>query len=314
MEQQALAFAMSTHPRLGIDSPGSLPPELLLKIMDQVQILVPQQCSLYQALQVRTGRKPGAAPIRIHLAKGEHSVGTVTVTSPLGLKFGTGAENIISVHNQNVIITGDAGAKLRGMIVAMAGSQGIIRGIELVDAGDCCFQALGGKWELEDCKIRCGHASAIRAENDAHVTLKRCVVGGEGQIVTYAISLSSYRAIQEHGLTRHACFGLFAKGSACICSEACELQYCSESAVLICENASLHIRDTKIKHSKFAFTSGVDRGRNLVLERTHLGCIKYLWYDDDRPTCFESDCHTFMTETCGDCPTPHTPQSIAFFA
>jgi len=290
---------MSTHPRLGADSPVNLPQEILYKIMEQVQILVPQQCSLYQALRTRTGQKQGAASIRIHLAKGEHSVGTVT-NAPIGPKFRTGTENILKVSNRNVVITGDPGAKLRGMIMPIAGSSGVIRGIELVDAGDCCICALGGNWEVIDCKIRCGHASAIRAENDAQVTLRNSVLGGEGEIVAMSYT---HRAFPElHSLIRHACFGLFAKGSSCISSDNCELQYCSESAVLICEGATLHIRDSKIKHSKYAFTAGVNKGENLILERTHLGCIKQLWYDDDRPSNLLVDEATVLVERCGDCP------------
>ena len=49
--------------------------------------------------------------------------------------------------------------------------------------------------------------------------------------------LSAYGAVQEHGLSKRACYGAVAKGSACVRLTGCVLSNVSEAAVFLMGDA-----------------------------------------------------------------------------
>ncbi|KAJ1630485.1 hypothetical protein T492DRAFT_84885 [Pavlovales sp. CCMP2436] len=83
----------------------------------------------------------------------------------------------------------------------------------MVDAGDCCVRMEGdAEWELYDCQLVCGHASALRVEVQASAKLLRCKLGGEGHVGVSRID-TAYGSLQ----VRSPCCCCWCETSWCCC-------------------------------------------------------------------------------------------------
>eukprot|EP00300_Choanocystis_sp_HF-7_P030819 c39780_g1_i1.p1 GENE.c39780_g1_i1~~c39780_g1_i1.p1 ORF type:complete len:316 (-),score=49.35 c39780_g1_i1:151-1098(-) len=295
----ALALAMAYHPRLGANAPCKcLPPDIIINIVSMLPVVVPDHVStLGEALAARRGDNQGQAPLHIIVRQGEYIVGAIAND---GKPRQAGWETRIQIRNSNVHIHGEPGTVLKGMLEFLPGSFGTIQNVNLVDGGDCCVRASGGTWEIRDCKITCAHASAVRAEDSARVSISNCTLGGIGIGTTTTISLA-YGAIQEYNITQNSCYGVFASGDSCVEVENSAISYCSQASVFLRDNACVSLKATSISHTASALLSGVGCGRSLRAHMAHVTCARSVWYDEDRPHSLEwSDC-VIGAERCAAC-------------
>jgi hypothetical protein len=93
--------------------------------------------------------------------------------------------------------------------------------------------------------------------------------------------------VQERGLAKHACYGLFAKDRAQVVAEGCALAFCSEAALFIAGAARVRLRGCALSHSRVAIFAGVGCGAELWLAGCRVAVQRgggRLWGDDDRPS------------------------------
>eukprot|EP00802_Teleaulax_amphioxeia_P011167 Tamp_11197.p1 GENE.Tamp_11197~~Tamp_11197.p1 ORF type:complete len:306 (-),score=55.27 Tamp_11197:551-1468(-) len=214
-----LAVASGTHYRLGAESPLSMlgDTDLLIEVLKLVPLVVPDHCeTLKQAVEVAF---PGQ---HILIRKGEFNVaanpGEEAVT-----EGGRGIGHTVLDVFKSVHLRGERGTILRGMLVFKESAvHGSVRNLTVQDAGQSCILCETGKWSVEDCFLMCGHASALKATGSATVQLRRCRLGGEGEIgqavaEEYELPrqwVDTAGSVQEYGLRKHACYGVFVKDDA----------------------------------------------------------------------------------------------------
>ena len=143
-------------------------------------------------------------------------------------------------------LVGAEGAMLRGMLI-LDSPRGSIRNLKVQDAGDCCLKIKSGDWHVESCFLLCGHASAVRAEGRSSVRVSSCKLGGEGKIGQAVAEyydlprtwIDTMGSVQEYGLRKNACYGVFVKDEATVTADGCHVCYCSESAVFVRDQVSI---------------------------------------------------------------------------
>lgn len=174
------------------------------------------------------------------------------------------------------------------MLLFEAGSRGTLVGLTLQDAGDCCAK-LGGdaRWAFERCTLVCGHACALRVEVHAHASLVGCALGGEGHVGVAAVH-SAYGSVQQRGLAKHACYGLFVKDRGTLCAVACEVRHCSEAGLFVADAARVRLSRCRVSRCRVAFVSGYGGGAELRARACEIALPAggRLWFDDDRPALF----------------------------
>ena len=78
-------------------------------------------------------------------------------------------------------------------------------------------------------------------EGGASVAARQCRFGGEGEIgsaveLEYELPrqwIDTAGSVQEYGLRKHSCYGLFAQDTASVTLHSCRISYCSESAIFL---------------------------------------------------------------------------------
>ena len=174
-----LAVACGTHQRLGACSPLSQlsDSDLLMEVLKWVPIVVPDHCgTLKQAVDMAL---PGQ---QIFIRKGEHNVGEMPGQEAATASGRGVGHTVLDIH-KSVHLVGERGTLLRGMLVLResAGSASV-RHMTVQDAGQCSLLCESGSWDVSDANIICGHACAVKAVGRAAVRLRRCRIGGEGEI------------------------------------------------------------------------------------------------------------------------------------
>ena len=265
-----LAVACGTHRRLGSDSPlcslgGDT--DLLIEVLRRVPIIVPDHCTtLKQAISIAF---PGQ---HILIRKGEHNVaanpGDEAVT-----EGGRGVGHTVLDIHKSVHLIGEEGTVLRGMLVFKEGArEASVRNMTVQDAGQSCLLCESGTWSLESCFLMCGHASAIKAIGHAQVSVRRSRIGGEGEIGQAVSSdyelpcqwIDTAGSVQEYGLRKHACYGVFVKDSASVVARECDLSFCSESAVFLRDFGCVQLERCHLRENAVGFTAGTGGGRYSV--------------------------------------------------
>lgn len=284
-----LAVACGTHQRLGACSPLAWlgDTDLLIEVLKRVEIVVPDHCETLKEAQLLAFDGQ-----HIFVRKGEHNVaanpGEEAVT-PNGRGIGhTVLEVTKSVH-----LRGERGTLLRGMVVLKEQArEASVRDMTIQDAGQCSLLCETGTWHVHNCFLMCGHASALKATGKAAVHLRRCRIGGEGEIGQAVAQeydlprnwIDTAGSVQEYGLRKHACYGVFVKDEARVCVRDCELSFCSESAVFLRDRAVAHLNRCLLHANAVAFTAGKGGGHTLgVSADCTLTEVYRLWYDKDRP-------------------------------
>ncbi|KAJ1481744.1 hypothetical protein T484DRAFT_1953657 [Baffinella frigidus] len=289
-KEVVLAFAMASHPRLGAESPlNVLDGDLLREVLTLLPIVVGGPDGTAFTLKEAMEMALGDGQV-ISVSKGEHIVGS----NPGQLDDTSGLTSL--QITRPVRLTGDpaGGTVLRGMLELVDGAtSGSISHLTIHDAGQrACVRASVGCWTLDRCILLSGHAAAVRAEGEAQVVARRCRFGGEGEIGT-AVALEyelprqwvdTAGSVQEYGLRKHSCYGLFAQDSASILIDSCQVSYCSESAVFLRDKGSAVLRRSALMRCRIAFTAGEGMGGALhVDDLCRLEEVPQVWYDTDRP-------------------------------
>jgi len=166
------------------------------------------------------------------------------------------------------------------------GVSGTMRGLSFEDAGDNAINLNGGEWKIEECIIHCGHATALHVTNNSKVSVDNCHIGGRGRTQVEMIHGNyhqAYGALQIGNITRHCCFGIHAKGEGRLNLKHTTIQYCSESAILIRESASVCLSHCTIADSQSGLLTGDGDGSELNLEDMCFTKVRSIWYDEDRP-------------------------------
>ena len=174
-----LAVACGTHQRLGACSPLSQlsDSDMLMEVLKWVPIVVPDHCgTLKQAVDMAL---PGQ---EIFIRKGEHNVGEMPGQEAATASGRGVGHTVLDIH-KSVHLIGERGTLLRGMLV-LRESAGCasVRHMTVQDAGQCSLLCESGSWDVSDANIICGHACAVKAVGRAAVRLRRCRIGGEGEI------------------------------------------------------------------------------------------------------------------------------------
>mmetsp|Transcript_476 Transcript_476/g.998 ORF Transcript_476/g.998 Transcript_476/m.998 type:complete len:322 (+) Transcript_476:265-1230(+) len=198
------------------------------------------------------------------------------------------AETTLAI-SKDIHLVGEGGSMLRGMLV-LNGNKGSIRGLKLQDAGDCCVKAQSGQWTIVSCFLLCGHASAIRAEQRSQVCVTGCRLGGEGKLghavaTEYELPrtwIDTMGSVQEYGLRKNSCYGLFVRDEASVRADQCEIAFCSEAAIFLRDRGTCGMTECHLNNTDTAFTAGVGCGKSLDVRGCRVQC-KRLWYDGDRP-------------------------------
>jgi hypothetical protein len=201
---------------------------------------------------------------------------------------------------------GERGTLLRGMLVFKESArEASVRDMTLQDAGQCCILCESGTWHVTNCFLMCGHASALKATARAVTHMRRCRIGGEGEIgeaVAQEYDLprtwvDTAGSVQEYGLRKHSCYGVFVKDDARVSVRDSELSYCSESAVFLRDRGQVQLSRCVLRANAVAFTAGTGCGQTLeVAEDCILKEVYRLWYDEDRPR--ETRCAACLNEPC----------------
>jgi len=286
MQDCLFALACGLHERMGESSPfRSIQSDMLCEIVRHIPIVVPDDVrTLKDAMDL------GLPGQRILVRRGEHVVGAST-------RYEEDAEvtagpTILDIH-QPVHIEGEAGVILRGMLRMLPTSLGgSISAVTIHDSGaEACIKAEGGTWVLNRCFLLSGHAAAIRAEGAARVVAVACRLGGEGAIGRavpeyYELPrtwIDTAGSVQEYGLRKHSCYGIFVRDEAEVAAEACEVSFCSESAVFMRDRGQVVLRQARLADSVTAFTSGLGLGAALKVTDSQVVRCRHLWFDEDRP-------------------------------
>ena len=95
--------------------------------------------------------------------------------------------------------------------------------------------------------------------------------------------LSAYGAVQEHGLSKRACYGVVAKDAARVQLRGCRIHNVSEAAVFVMGKARVLLGDCRIARVAAAFMSGYGMGRALEVACCAVSAARRVWSDDDRP-------------------------------
>lgn len=168
----AVALAMGSHARLGAESPlralGGHCRDVVGHILGHLPIVVPDDVeALADALDI--ARHASGADALLILRAGEHTVGArrgeVAAHGVPGARVGhtvlrvagwRGARDEPSGARRRVVISGEPGARLKGQLVLGGGTCGVLRGLTLQDAGDCCVRMEGdAAWDFVDCQLMC---------------------------------------------------------------------------------------------------------------------------------------------------------------
>ena len=312
----AVPLAMASHARLGRDSPlHVLPGECLREIALRLPLAVPEACETVGAalaevrrLRRRWGRHAGVLCVSlgpgIHEAAGSaESEGRATLGQRLA-----DPEVVVHADLGPVAIEGRGPelTTLRGMLVGMPGSSVLLRGLLALDAGDCCVKVTGRPagaggegdetvWVVEDCVLRCGHSASVRTGGSGtRVTLRRCVLGGEGLIGGGAgeegeDEFEAYGSVQKRTMVKHACWAVTALGQGLVELEGCVMRWCSEACVCVAGRTEVSLLDTELLDSACAFIAGdASKGDSGLQVRcsgpaTRVQDVRVLWHDADRP-------------------------------
>uniref|UniRef100_A0A6U4U8D6 Right handed beta helix domain-containing protein n=1 Tax=Hemiselmis andersenii TaxID=464988 RepID=A0A6U4U8D6_HEMAN len=258
--------------------------DLVFEILKHIPVLMPEHAeTLGEAVDM------AVCGATIIVQRGEHTVGARPDHNGECIPGHRDTAETTYVLRKDIHLVGEKGSMLRGMLV-LDTNKGSIRGLKLQDAGDCCLKAQQGVWTIEGSFLLSGHAAAVRAEGSSVVRVTGCRLGGEGKL-GHAVAteydlprtwIDTMGSVQEYGLRKNSCYGLFVKDEAAVFCTSSEIAYCSESAVFVRDNATCCIEESQLRSTDIAFTAGLGFGRSLAVKGCTVLC-KRLWYDEDRP-------------------------------
>ncbi|EKX50819.1 hypothetical protein GUITHDRAFT_151079 [Guillardia theta CCMP2712] len=280
-------MACGLHGRLGEESCIQLLGcgDILVEILRFVPIIVPDHVeTLKEAVEVALPNQV------IVLRRGEYIVGSNPGQYVIAGKQESG--NTILQLMRDVSLCGESGTVLKGMLVIPKQVSCSMSNITITDAGQSCVRVDSGKLYLDNCSLICGHASAVRVEGDGEVAAKRCRLGGEGEIGKavpefYELPrtwIDTAGSVQEYGLRKNSCYGVFLRDRGSAELWGCEVSYCSESGIFLRDEGRVSIYGGKIRCCRYVFTSGDGLGKELRCESCLFDGNSHCWYDEDRPS------------------------------
>ena len=139
------------------------------------------------------------------------------------------------------------------------------------------------------------------------MTLRRCVLGGEGLIGdTEEEEAEAYGSVQKRAMVKHACWAVTALGQGLVELEDCVMQFCSEACVCVAGRTEIVLRNTELLDSACGFIAGdAAKGDSGLQVRcsgpaTRVANVRVLWYDADRPVGAQGDGDGFQWhDDCG---------------